>query len=37
LADVSRETAFKWRFKPTSLNGQPVKVKRVLTFNFARQ
>lgn len=37
LADVSRETAFKWRFKPTILNGQPVKVKRVLTFNFARQ
>jgi len=37
LAAVSREAALKWRFDPTTLNGQPVKVKGVLTFNFALQ
>jgi TonB family protein len=34
LADVSREAALKWRFKPTLLNGQSVKVRGILTFNF---
>jgi TonB family protein len=34
LAVASREAAFKWRFKPTTLSGKPVKVMGVLTFNF---
>jgi len=37
LAAVSREAALQWSFKPTTLNGQPVKVKGVLTFNFTLQ
>ncbi|HEU0174299.1 MAG TPA: TonB family protein [Blastocatellia bacterium] len=37
LAAVSREAALKWRFTPTALNGQPVKVKGILTFNFILQ
>jgi len=37
LAEVSREAAFKWRFKPSILNGQPVKVRGILTFNFTLQ
>ena len=37
LADISREAALKWRFKPTLLNGQPVKVRGILTFNFTLQ
>jgi TonB family protein len=37
LTAVSRETALKWRFNPTTLNGQPVKVIGVLTFNFTLQ
>ena len=37
LVGVSREAALKWTFKPTILHGQPVKVKGVLTFNFALQ
>jgi TonB family protein len=37
LAAPSREAALKWRFSPTLLNDQPVKVIGVLTFNFALQ
>ena len=37
LADVSREAALEWRFKPSILNGQPVKVRGILTFNFTLQ
>jgi len=37
LAVASREAALKWRFTPTALNGQPTKVKGVLTFNFTLQ
>jgi TonB family protein len=37
LAAVSREAAFKWRFEPVTFNGQPIKVKGVLTFNFTLQ
>jgi TonB family protein len=37
LAGASLEAALKWRFKPTTLDGHPVKVKGVLTFYFALQ
>jgi TonB family protein len=37
LAEVSREAALEWRFKPSILNGQPVKVRGILTFNFTLQ
>ncbi|MGH9754160.1 MAG: energy transducer TonB [Blastocatellia bacterium] len=37
LAVASREAPLKWRFKPTSLSGKPVKVMGVLTFNFTLQ
>jgi TonB family protein len=37
LASVSREAALKWRFEPATINGQPVKSKGVLTFNFILQ
>jgi TonB family protein len=37
LAGPSREAALKWRFQPTTLNGNPVKVMGVLTFNFVLQ
>ncbi|MGH9767259.1 MAG: hypothetical protein ACREAB_07475 [Blastocatellia bacterium] len=37
LAVASREAALKWRFMPTTLNGQPTKVKGMLTFNFTLQ
>jgi TonB family protein len=37
LAIPSREAALKWRFKPTIINGQPVKVRGILTFNFTLQ
>jgi TonB family protein len=37
LAAVSHETALMWRFKPTIINGQPVKVRGILTFNFTLQ
>lgn len=37
LAPVSEAAASKWEFAPTLLNGQPVKVQGVLTFNFILQ
>jgi TonB family protein len=37
LAAASHETALMWRFKPTIINGQPVKVRGILTFNFTLQ
>jgi len=37
LAVASREAALKWRFKPSTINGQPTKVKGILTFNFTLQ
>jgi TonB family protein len=37
LAVASLEAARQWLFKPTMLNGRPVKVKGVLTFNFTLQ
>ncbi|HMX24167.1 MAG TPA: energy transducer TonB, partial [Blastocatellia bacterium] len=37
LAAVSLEAARQWRFAPTQLNGVPVKVQGVLTFNFTLQ
>jgi TonB family protein len=37
LAAVSHEAALKWRFNSTLLNGQPVKVRGILTFNFMMQ
>jgi len=37
LSVASREAALKWRFAPTTLDGKPVKVMGVLTFNFTLQ
>ena len=34
LAGAAVEAARRWRFAPTLLNGQPVKVTGVITFNF---
>ena len=34
LRRASEDAARKWRFKPTQLEGHPVKVSGVLTFNF---
>lgn len=34
FARVSEEAARKWRFTPTRVNGEPVKVKGTITFNF---
>lgn len=34
LLDASVQAARQWVFTPTTLNGQPVKVSGVLTFNF---
>ncbi len=34
LHAASRDAAFKARFKPTKLSGQPVKVTGVITYNF---
>ncbi len=34
LVDASVQAARQWVFTPTTLNGQPVKVSGVLTFNF---
>ena len=37
LRKGSEEAARKWRFKPTELEGTPVKVQGILTFNFTLQ
>lgn len=37
LHKVCEEAAKKWRFKPTELEGKPVKVQGILTFNFTLQ
>jgi hypothetical protein len=37
LASLSSGAALKWRFTPATINGQPVKSKGVLTFNFILQ
>jgi TonB family protein len=34
LRDAALEAARQWEFKPTTLEGKPVKVKGVTTFNF---
>ena len=34
LKDAALEAAKQWKFQPTELNGQPVKVQGTLTFNF---
>lgn len=34
LRDASRQAALQWRFKPTILNGVPVPVTGVITFDF---
>lgn len=37
LRTVSENAAKQWRFKPTMVNGKPIKVQGVLTFNFSLQ
>ncbi|MBO0857479.1 MAG: energy transducer TonB [Chloracidobacterium sp.] len=34
LRPAAVEAAYKWIFKPTTINGTPIKVQGVLTFNF---
>jgi TonB family protein len=34
LRSAAVEAAYKWVFKPTTLNGSPIKVQGILTFNF---
>lgn len=34
LQQAAVQTAYKWRFTPTMLSGQPVKVTGVVTYNF---
>ena len=34
LKDAALEAAKQWKFQPTEVNGQPVKVQGTLTFNF---
>ena len=37
LTGAAREAAMRARFSPTMLNGQPVKVQGVITYNFVLQ
>lgn len=37
LRNDSEEAAKQWRFRPTMVNGRPVKVQGILTFNFTLQ
>jgi TonB family protein len=37
LRNDSEEAAKQWRFRPTLVNGRPVKVQGILTFNFTLQ
>jgi protein TonB len=37
LQDAAVKAAFKWRFEPTLLYGQPVKVTGTISFNFSLQ
>ena len=34
LKDAAAEAAHQWKFQPTEMSGQPVKVQGILTFNF---
>jgi len=34
LRSAAVDAAFKWVFKPTTVNGEPIKVQGILTFNF---
>jgi TonB family protein len=34
LRSAAVEAAYKWVFRPTTLNGAPIKVQGILTFNF---
>jgi TonB family protein len=34
LRPAAVDAAYKWVFKPTTVNGEPIKVQGVLTFNF---
>jgi TonB family protein len=36
LRPAAVEAAYKWVFKPTTVNGAPIKVQGILTFNFRR-
>jgi TonB family protein len=34
LRSAAVDAAYKWVFKPTTVNGEPIKVQGILTFNF---
>lgn len=34
LRSAAVDAAYKWVFKPTTVNGEPIKVQGALTFNF---
>ena len=36
LRSAAVDAAYKWVFKPTTLNGAPIKVQGILTFNFRK-
>jgi hypothetical protein len=37
LTGAARDAAMRARFTPTVLNGQPVKIQGVITYNFVLQ
>jgi hypothetical protein len=37
LITAAKEAAMRARFSPTMLNGQPVKIQGVITYNFVLQ